>query len=92
MSIAAENLVRRNPTVLFTDLGTEVILMDAQAGLYFNAKQVGASIWALLETPQTLREICEALQTKYQIDTETCARETAQFVTKLQEAQLVTIE
>ena len=92
MNIQADTIVRRQNSILFTDLGYEIVFMDTTTGTYFNTKDVGRYIWAMIETPHAFRDICATLADHYDVDEAICQAETQAFVERLNEAGLVILE
>jgi hypothetical protein len=45
----------------------EVVLLDQKAGLYFGLDPVGTRIWSLVTEGRTEAEICDRLETEFDV-------------------------
>jgi hypothetical protein len=53
---------------------------------------VGARIWELIETPQTVESLCAALIDEYDVDPATCRAEVDSFLATLGQHNAIRIE
>jgi len=83
---------KRHPDLLETTLDNEVVLMSIERGSYFGLENTGKRIWQLLETPQTLAQLQEALSNEYEAPPEVIARDVAGFLQKMLDNGVVTTE
>lgn len=51
--------------VLFRQLDQEAVLLDLKSGTYFGLNDVGARMWALIVSGQSLSHIVDALEAEY---------------------------
>lgn len=91
MDITGASTIARNETILSTDLGGELVMMDLESGEYFNMKDVALRIWELIEEPKTLDLIAETLQSEYKVDPQTCVAETTAFIQQLHDSGVVKV-
>jgi hypothetical protein len=77
--------------VLFSDVEESIMMMDIEKGSYYSLDGPAARIWALLETPRTLPEICAVLVDEFEVEPDACASDTAEFVEELHRLELVAI-
>ena len=83
---------KRHPDLLETTLDNEVVLMSIERGSYFGLENTGKRIWQLLETPQTVAQLLEALENEYEVPHHVIARDVAIFLQKMLENGVVTIQ
>ena len=83
MAIDPSEQLRRNEAIIFTELDDTVVMMDVEEGCYYELDPVGANIWALLESPASMAEVCEALERQYEVAPETCREDVRAFVDEL---------
>ena len=55
----------------------------------FTLNEVGAYIWSHLDGQRTLKEICQGLETNYNVDREQAKRDLNEFISELVHAELV---
>ena len=83
---------KRHPDLLETTLDNEVVLMSVERGSYFGLENTGKRIWQLLETPQTLAQLQEALGNEYEAPPDVIVRDVAVFLQKMLDNGVVTTE
>jgi hypothetical protein len=90
--VKADALVQRRGDLLANDLSaTETVMLDVPASSYYGLKDVGKAIWDHLESPMTVEALCERLLTEFDVDPETCRKETAAFLKTLFERGLIVV-
>lgn len=57
--------VRRQEGLLATDLAGQVIMMDAEKGLYFELDPIGTDVWRRLESPILVADLVADLTRDY---------------------------
>ena len=58
-------------------------MMSIEKGRYFGVNAVGARIWELLETPQTVEQLCARLCAEFEVDAQTCEAAVVEFTRNL---------
>lgn len=66
-----------------------LVLIDGGEQLYFGVNRVGARIWSLLESPQSISDLVRALTKEFTVDDAACRRETEAFLRQLIARDLV---
>jgi len=72
-------------------LGDDTIILDAKAGLYFSLNNVGAFVWELVQEPQSVREIREAVLAAFDVAPDVCERDLAALLHDLAARNLIEI-
>ena len=80
VTVALTSLVSRNDAIVFTDLDDIIVMMDVDEGQYYELDQIGARIWTLLETGRSAADLCDALSAEFDVDPDTCRRDTLEFL------------
>lgn len=83
--------VSRNPDTLSAEIDDEVVALDIAKGACYGLDAVGARIWAMIESPKAIRDVCDALTEAYEVDVETCRADVLELFTTLREEGLVEI-
>ena len=89
--ITNDSIIRRNDTMLSSNLGDEVVMMDIEEGSYYGLESVAARIWALTDQPVSVGSICERLLVEYQVSSEQCQQEVRTFLGQLLERRIVEV-
>jgi hypothetical protein len=91
--ITADTLVRRRDDLLANDLSpTETVMLDVAGGNYYGLRNVGKAIWDHLQSPMRVNELCDKLFEEFDVDHDTCRRETNAFLEELHEHGLIVAE
>jgi hypothetical protein len=69
---------------LSTRLGDEVVILGLRNSEYYGLSDVGVRIWELLQTPQTLSAVVDAVVAEYDVERD---RAVADLITLLQDLQ-----
>lgn len=80
----------RRPNVLSAMVNHELVMMSVETGQYFNLNAVGAHIWRLLESPQSLDVIVAALIDGYDAPESVIRGEALAFLARLEAQDMVT--
>ena len=92
VAVGPTSVVSRNDAIVFTDLDDTIVMMDVDEGQYYELDQVGAYIWTLLETSRTAADLCDALDAKFDVDPDTCRRDTLEFLQTASSMRIVHVE
>ena len=91
MTIELSSVATRNEAIVFTDLDDTIVMMDIDEGQYYELDPIGARIWALVEAPRPVAEICDALAGEYDVDPDTCRQDTLEFLQTASEHRIVQV-
>jgi hypothetical protein len=82
---------RRSERLLTAEVDTDVLLFDPKAGMYFATRGVGAFLWEVLSQPRTVEELCVLVQDRYDVASDACCADVAEFIRDLQDAELIEV-
>jgi hypothetical protein len=92
ISIAPESVISRAPGLVSTEVDGETLLLSIERGYYYGLDaSVGSRIWQLLEQPQSLRALCEALTGDFVVTPDECLSDVVEFLSALSEEGLVVV-
>lgn len=81
MTISPTTVVERNEAIIFTEIDDIIVMMDVDEGVYYELDEIGARIWAAIESGASVAAICEALRAEYEVAPDVCQRDVLSFVT-----------
>ena len=84
--------VSRNEAIVFTDLDDTIVMMDVDEGQYYELDPIGARIWTLLETGRSAAELCDAMAEEFDVDPDTCHRDTLEFLQSASALRIVLVQ
>jgi len=91
VAIGPDTVITRNPNIMFSDFENSVVMMDVEAGDYYDVDETGAALWKLLEQPMTLQAACDRLTQEFDVDPETCQHDVSEFLEEVAQIGLVTL-
>ena len=84
----AERFVQ-NKEIIQSKIADEVVMLDVESGFYFGLNSVGSIIWKHLESPLTFDELIVSLMEHFDIDNETCQKDTMEFIEQLLDKNII---
>jgi hypothetical protein len=84
-------LVARTDDTLSSNLAGEEVVLNLQNGVYYGLNEVGARIWALLDTADTPGDICDALEEEYDVDRATLELDVCALLKDMEAADLLRV-
>ena len=74
-----------------TELAGETAIVHVHSGVYYGLDGVGARVWALIQKPQPVGTIRDALVQEYDVNATDCERDLLRLLGELAEAQLIDV-
>ena len=87
--VASENQVSANLT---SGIAGELVVLDLNAGVYFEFNPVGAFIWRAIQEPRSVAEVLDGLKDSYDVQAEECQADLMRILSELLERQLIRIQ
>ncbi len=73
------------------DVGGEAAILQLASGVYYSLDAVGSRIWALVQSPRSVREIRDTLLAEYDVPAERCERDLLGLLQALAAEQLIEV-
>ena len=89
--VQLDSVVTRDALLLFSDLDGETVMMSIESGKYYGLDEIGSRIWALIEKPLLVAELCEVLVIEFEVDRDTCQQHVLEFLEEMRDEGIVTI-
>jgi hypothetical protein len=74
-----------------SDLAGEAVILNLKNGMYYGLDAVGARIWTLIQYPQTVVALHDAIMAEYEVDAGRCEQDILALLSDLAAAQLIEI-
>lgn len=87
--IALQTRVVASKNQLSTEMADETVILNLQNGVYYGLDAVGSFIWKLIQEPQDVRAICDAVLGEYDVEPERCEQDIMNLLQELIEHGLV---
>lgn len=91
VEVAAHNTVARSDRQVGTELDGLVVLMNIDAGRYYQLNAIASAIWARIEIPRTVSDLCADLEAEFDADRDTIDNDVRQLLSRLAAENVVTI-
>lgn len=87
-----DSWVVRNDEPVAVEVDRTVVMLSIVQGMYYGMEGAGRRIWALLEQPRTVSDLCQQLLEEFDVDPGQCETDVRQFLEELQRADLIRID
>lgn len=89
--INLETIISKNLEIDDTDLDGEKVMMNLDKGQYFMMNKIGSRIWGIIDGIISVSEIIDILINEYDVDKKTCEDTVIDFLGRLNNADLISI-
>ena len=83
-------VIQRAPGAVEATVDDQVVLLSPLDFSYHALDPIGARIWMLLDTPQSVNELVIQLVDTFAVDEQTCRADVAPFIARMTEIGVVT--
>lgn len=83
--------IRLPKSVVWTQLGDEVAILNSATGTYFGLDPVGSRIWCLVAEGKSLEEIVSIVLLEYQVDESRIRSDVGELIDQLVARSLVEV-
>lgn len=91
MKLDPELTIKRADEIVTSSLDDNVVMMSVEKGKYYSLSPVSSHIWSLLEEEKSIDSIFANLLEVYDIDADTCMKETSKFIGDMIEENLIQV-
>ena len=89
--IGPDTVVVQVDKLIASDLDGETVMMSVQNGKYYGLDRIGSRIWALMDTPLCVSELCDILIEEYQVEPDDCRQDVLDLLNELEKHSLVKV-
>jgi hypothetical protein len=90
--VSLDSVVVASGDLVSANLDGEVVILGFQSGSYYGLDQVGSFVWDLLQQPQQVAGIRDAILAEYDVEPATCQRDLLALLAVLAAKELIEIE
>jgi hypothetical protein len=90
-NLTPRSLVTRHPDLIAAEADGEVLMLDVESGNYFGLNEVASFVWLQLETPLTVAELCDRVQSEFEVDETRCLADLIAHLTAMVAEGLVQV-
>jgi len=92
MTIAMSSVVHQSDEQVAAEVDGEVVMMSVERGNYYGLDEVGSRIWALIDSPKRVAEVCDILVSEFDVERATCEGDVVRFLEELADQGLVVVD
>lgn len=89
--ITLASTVSRAQDLIATELDGEIVIFDAEKGVYFGLEDTGHKVWSLLDQPHTVESLCTTLCGLYEVDRAVCEQDVLHFLNEMDQEGLIIV-
>lgn len=86
-----DTVIHASPDQVSCSLGSEAAILNLHTGIYYSLDPVGAAVWKLIEQPQTVADIRDAMLNRFEVELERCELDLFQLFEELAAKGLIEI-
>jgi hypothetical protein len=91
-NMTTESIVQRNEkSVITTELGDELLMMDIENGKYISLNRTATVIWQNIDKPIKVQDLIEILINRYKMEKSQCTIDTIQYLETLIAQKIINI-
>lgn len=85
----ADSKIARSEGMVEAEIDGETVMMSVEQGSYYGLDSIASRIWALIESPKSIREICEQLVLEYEVEMDQCQDDVMGFLHEMAERKVI---
>lgn len=89
--VSLETVLIRTDRCLCSEIDRDLIMLDIESGCYFALDPIGRDIWARLEQPVRVSDLCTALEQTYDAPAEVIRADVLRLLTDMAGEGLVSV-
>jgi hypothetical protein len=90
-ALQIDSVVARSEGLVTSDLEGELVMLSIDKGKYYGLDAIGSQIWELLETPCSIRTLCDQLLPRYDVGREQGEKDVLAFCQQAQEHDIIQV-
>jgi hypothetical protein len=91
MTISSHSAVVAVDSQTSCELNAETVILDFNKGAYFGLDEIGTLIWRLLQQPQLVSALCDAVAEQYEVTRAGCEQDVIHLLETLQAEGLIEV-
>lgn len=68
-------LYKTSTKYLYSEIDSEAVILDVNSGTYFGLNEVSKSVWQILQTPSSSKQVIEKILAEYEVSEEEATRD-----------------
>ena len=89
--LGLDTMVVRDEDVVAQRVRDETVMVSLKTNRFYALNAIGTEIWAMLERPMSMADLCADLREAFDVASETCIREVSDLIEDMRREELVRI-
>jgi hypothetical protein len=77
---------------VWCEMAGEAVILNLKSGVYYGLNSVGARVWSLIQEPQTVGAVLEALIEEYEVEPDRCENDLLTLLQEMKNRELIKID
>ena len=90
--VELDSIVKRNNTIVTSSIDNDIVMISIERGKYYSMESIGSRIWELMNEELTVKDLCDKLCNKYNVDVEQCQSDVLHLLKDLVNENLIIIQ
>jgi hypothetical protein len=90
-TLKLHSIVQRDNDVISAEADQDLVMVSIAKGAYYGVSDVARQIWEAIEHPKRISDLIDDLTAIYDIDRNSCERETLSFLESLRAENLLQV-
>jgi hypothetical protein len=90
--LALTSVIARNEGIVSAEIDQEVAMLDIERGVCFGMNKIASRVWALVQRPARVSDICATLVNEYEVSPSDCERQILDLLEELLAEGLITTQ
>jgi len=82
-------VAHRLPGLAEAEVDGDLVALHIENGIYYSFNETAARVWALLDRPKSVTDLCATLAAEFEVDPQLCATEVLLLLRDLEKDGLV---
>jgi Coenzyme PQQ synthesis protein D (PqqD) len=90
-TISASSTVVASGNQMSREVGEETVILSFDEGTYYGLNDVGTRVWALIQEPRSVADVCATISREYDVEPERCEADVLELLRELAREELVEV-
>ncbi len=88
-TITCDTTIHRNEGMVQAKIDGETVMMSIENGGYYGLDAIASRIWEIIETPLSVKSICDQLSNEYDVSESQCQCDVVKFLNDMVENNVI---
>ena len=90
-TITIDTTIQRNEGMVEAKIDGEMVMMSIENGEYYGLDDIATRIWDMIETPLTVKAICDQLSNEFDVSEAQCQSDVLHFLNVMADQNVIAL-